>query len=53
MLLYRIGNLLNAPQKVIAHQVNCQGKMGSGVAKQFEISILRFMKLILILVLII
>ena len=28
MLLYRIGNLLNAPQKVIAHQVNCQGKMG-------------------------
>lgn len=33
MLLYRIGNLLNAPQKVIAHQVNCQGKMGSGVAK--------------------
>ena len=33
MLHYRVGNLLNAPQKVIAHQVNCQGKMGSGVAK--------------------
>lgn len=34
MLLYRIGNLLNAPQKVIAHQVNCQGKMGGGVEWQ-------------------
>ena len=33
MLHYKIGNLLDAPQKVIAHQVNCQGKMGSGVAK--------------------
>lgn len=33
MLHYKVGNLLNAPQKVIAHQVNCQGKMGSGVAK--------------------
>ena len=33
MLHHRVGNLLDAPQKVIAHQVNCQGKMGSGVAK--------------------
>lgn len=33
MLHYKVGNLLSAPQKVIAHQVNCQGKMGSGVAK--------------------
>lgn len=33
MLLYRIGNLLNAPQKVIAHQVNCQGKMGEWSGK--------------------
>lgn len=33
MLHYKIGNLLDAPQKAIAHQVNCQGKMGSGVAK--------------------
>ena len=33
MLHYRNGNLLNASQKVIAHQVNCQGKMGSGAAK--------------------
>ena len=33
MLHYKVGNLLDAPQKVIAHQVNCQGKMGSGVAK--------------------
>ena len=27
------GNLLNATEKVIAHQVNCQRKMNSGVAK--------------------
>lgn len=33
MIYYHVGNLLNAPQIYIAHQVNCQGKMGSGVAK--------------------
>lgn len=27
------GNLLNATEDVICHQVNCQGKMNSGVAK--------------------
>ena len=27
------GNLLNSKADIIAHQVNCQGKMGSGVAK--------------------
>lgn len=27
------GNLLNADADYIAHQVNCQGRMGSGVAK--------------------
>ena len=27
------GNLLNAKADFICHQVNCQGKMGSGVAK--------------------
>ena len=27
------GNLLNASEKIIAHQVNCQKKMYSGVAK--------------------
>ena len=27
------GNLLNASEKIIAHQVNCQKKMNSGVAK--------------------
>lgn len=30
---YRIGNLLNHPDKFIAHGCNAQGKMGSGVAK--------------------
>lgn len=33
MLHYEVGNLLEAPQTVIAHQVNCQGVMNSGVAK--------------------
>lgn len=33
MLHYKVGNLLDAPQKVIAHQVNCRGVMGSGIAK--------------------
>ena len=33
MIKYKIGDLLTAPQKCIAHQVNCQGVMGSGVAK--------------------
>ena len=33
MIKYKIGDLLTAPQRCIAHQVNCQGKMGSGVAK--------------------
>ena len=36
MLYYKIGNLLDAPQKIIAHQVNCKGKMGSGIAKQIR-----------------
>ena len=36
MLKYQIGNLLTAPQKCIAHQVNCQGVMGSGVAKAIK-----------------
>lgn len=36
MLYYKVGDLLAAPQKVIAHQVNCQGKMGSGVAKAIK-----------------
>lgn len=30
------GNLLKTPFEIIAHQVNCQGKMGSGVAKQIR-----------------
>jgi O-acetyl-ADP-ribose deacetylase (regulator of RNase III) len=28
------GNLLNAKQDVIVHQVNCQGSFGAGLAKQ-------------------
>ena len=35
-LIYKTGNLLDAQTDVIAHQVNCQGVMGSGVAKQIK-----------------
>ena len=30
------GNLLDAPVDYICHQVNCQGRMGSGIAKQIK-----------------
>lgn len=30
------GDLLKTPFEIIAHQVNCQGKMASGVAKQIR-----------------
>lgn len=35
-IIYKKGNLLDAQTNVIAHQVNCQGVMGSGVAKQIK-----------------
>lgn len=35
-VIYKKGNLLDAKTDVIAHQVNCQGVMGSGVAKQIK-----------------
>lgn len=35
-IIYKIGNLLDAQTDVIAHQVNCRGVMGSGVAKQIK-----------------
>lgn len=35
-IIYKKGNLLDAQTDVIAHQVNCQGVMGSGVAKQIK-----------------
>lgn len=35
-IIYKDGNLLDAQTDVIAHQVNCQGVMGSGVAKQIK-----------------
>ncbi len=33
---YKIGNLLDAPVDYICHQVNCQGRMGSGIAKSIR-----------------
>ena len=35
-IIYKDGNLLDAQTDVIAHQVNCQGVMSSGVAKQIR-----------------
>ena len=35
-LVYCNGNLLDAQTTIIGHQVNCQGVMGSGVAKQIK-----------------
>lgn len=35
-IIYKTGNLLDAQTDVIAHQVNCQGVMGSGVARQIK-----------------
>lgn len=34
IILY--GDLLQTPFEIIAHQVNCMGVMGSGVAKQIK-----------------
>ena len=36
MVQYKTGNLLDAPVDYICHQVNCQGRMGSGIAKQIK-----------------
>ena len=35
-IYFDIGNLLDAPVDYICHQVNCQGRMGSGIAKQIK-----------------
>ena len=36
MLKERKGNLLQADTPMIAHQVNCQGVMGAGIARQIR-----------------
>lgn len=36
MIIYKHGNLLDSGCKVICHQVNCQGVMGSGIAKEIR-----------------
>ena len=36
MVHYEIGNLLDSNVDYICHQVNCQGRMGSGIAKQIK-----------------
>lgn len=33
---YKTGSLLDAPVDYICQQVNCQGRMGSGIAKQIK-----------------
>lgn len=32
-MIYKSGNLLEADEQIIVHQVNCQGVMGAGLAK--------------------
>ena len=36
MITYKSGNLLESNCNFIVHQVNCQGAMGSGIAKQIR-----------------
>lgn len=36
MITIKHGNLLNATENIIAHQVNCLGKMGSGIALEIR-----------------
>lgn len=36
MVQYKVGNLLDAPVDYICQQVNCQGHMSSGIAKQIK-----------------
>ena len=36
MVTYKNGNLLESNCSIICHQVNCQGVMGSGIAKQLR-----------------
>lgn len=36
MMLLSHGDLLEAPEDIIVHQVNCQGKMNSGIARQMR-----------------
>jgi O-acetyl-ADP-ribose deacetylase (regulator of RNase III) len=36
MINYMVGDLLSAKEDIIVHQVNCQGKMGSGIALQIK-----------------
>jgi O-acetyl-ADP-ribose deacetylase (regulator of RNase III) len=35
-MIYRVGNLLDSNCDYICHQVNCQGKMNSGIAKSIR-----------------
>lgn len=35
-MIYRVGNLLDSNCDYICHQVNCQGRMASGIAKQIR-----------------
>ena len=36
MILQKNGNLLDAPEDIIVHQVNCMGRMSSGIALQIR-----------------
>lgn len=38
MITYRNGDLLKSNCNIICHQVNCQGVMGAGIAKQIRLT---------------
>ena len=36
MVMYKTGNILDAKENLICHQVNCRGVMGAGLAKDIK-----------------
>ena len=36
MIKFKEGSILDAPERIICHQVNCQGKMGRGIALEIR-----------------
>lgn len=36
MIILKYGNILDASENIICHQVNCKGVMGAGLAKQIR-----------------
>lgn len=52
MITIKNGNILESTEDIICHQVNCQGYMGGGVARQLANSYinLEFVKYIIMII---